>query len=95
LLPLAWAARCNPGQGGQQEFEFMIFANGDSSAFVGLVVVILVIGGLCKIWMVIYRPDLVKAQLEEQRHKREQRNRVLGPVVGTGARVFGWWLTRR
>jgi hypothetical protein len=72
-------------------FADLIESPGPEILVVGILVVVVV----CKIWMVVYRSDLVKARLEDERHKREQRNKLLGPVVGLGAKGLGFWLFRK
>ena len=73
----------------------MLFASGDATLIWVFIVFIALVGGFCKIWMIIYRPELVRARLENERLKREQRNKVMSPLLGLGAKGVGWWLFRR
>jgi len=72
----------------------MLFAQGDP-AWVGVLMVgVLAVAGW-NIWKIVARPDIYKAELEDKRHRREQRNKLLGPAAGLGMRMLGRALDRR
>jgi hypothetical protein len=66
----------------------------DEGMFYFLVIVICLVGGLFHIWKIVKRPDVYKAELQEKQHKREQRNRMAGSVLGVGGRILGEVLRR-
>ena len=60
-----------------------LFGSGDSD--LGGFIFLAIIGVIClfKIWFMVTFPDIYKAQLEAKKHAAEQRNKLLGPVIGS------------
>ena len=68
----------------------MIFASSDGGMVWFAILVILILSSLIQMWIAVKRPEIYQAQLREKQQRREERAKMLG----TGAKIFTWWLTR-
>jgi len=65
-----------------------VLAQSDLPLFWWLFIAVALGVPLFRAWLMIAKPDVYKAQLEHERQKREERNRLVGGVVKTAAGIF-------